>query len=997
MPSLNKTSELGLNQWSGSDYPKRDDFNNDNLIVDNAIKDLRKRIAGSLSDLNELKALDTTGMADNILIAVKALGIYKLDKTSMLTANDTSIIQPAKGTGRWINILYDANNYTDIKTDAIMDILRKGAVINPPINFGMNNKITIPEGGTSVQPRFTFKGKHSINVFGGQQYYKDISKWNTDRVSVSLDNSNKLYGSSSIKLTSTTASGDSGGVSIALPSIIDTTSKYYSMSIYLKNGNAPGGVELVPSNETDYWYSSGRITNTTAFTRIAFKIGGTATKVARLHVYLRGVTAVGQYGWIDGIQIEEITADQYNDTNYTPAPYHDSYSCLENPYIEIRHENLIRNGNCEEGVAWWEFYNTTIPNQFSVSNGIFNLMNLTQWQGVVQKVHVRPNTTYQLIGNSSNSSLIITANKIDGTWIGSANGHVTTDATTTDIYIEVINPTSSTISATFDHIMLIESDTLPTEYKPCKNEKIVLGGKFADGDIVTYQAGKIEGQTNWLHKTLYGKDYPWMMWGYFTGYKSVRYNHNGIYNNAGGAVNIVAKYDGKILPYADGNALTSGDMFNVDTLNTYITVSNSDSGWTDSIQPNDNEVKAFMNGWKVATGASDGTRYLAFVSIVDNSMPKGAKSTTVSTAITSGTNVMTVTDASIFAVNRIVIFKCNDGTWGANMIGSISGNTLTMLSNITKNVDAGATVFVADNGTTEITMLNYCINNIAPGFEGYQLHYELANPEPITDINCSVHGDILSLDVGDNYVYIDAGRIVGEQANPQYDGNSVYYINDVYPFPVSMPLSILQYKTECIEAIYKNMVVDTAWIFTANHTAEWSYGNSLAYISASSYDNKASYKVDYKILATIAPLLGFVACEYNTAVFEAIRTLEESVNSKQVHDTSLDNIIDLSMYEQTMIPNTIYAQWRMWTDTSMIIHFIINFSVRKKSIPAIILPSVSIIQGNVDCTNKFSLYSITPTIDNVRVAYITTDQTLINTIKTNGAYFSLTNIIADCR
>lgn len=45
MPSSNKTSRLGLNQWLGSDKPKKDDFNNDNRLLDAATADILTRLA----------------------------------------------------------------------------------------------------------------------------------------------------------------------------------------------------------------------------------------------------------------------------------------------------------------------------------------------------------------------------------------------------------------------------------------------------------------------------------------------------------------------------------------------------------------------------------------------------------------------------------------------------------------------------------------------------------------------------------------------------------------------------------------------------------------------------------------------------------------------------------------------------------------------------------------------------------------------------------------
>lgn len=38
MGSVNKTPNYGLNQWQGNEYPKRTDFNNDNVIIDTQLK-----------------------------------------------------------------------------------------------------------------------------------------------------------------------------------------------------------------------------------------------------------------------------------------------------------------------------------------------------------------------------------------------------------------------------------------------------------------------------------------------------------------------------------------------------------------------------------------------------------------------------------------------------------------------------------------------------------------------------------------------------------------------------------------------------------------------------------------------------------------------------------------------------------------------------------------------------------------------------------------------
>lgn len=50
MPSTNKTGHLRLNNWLGSDKPKKDDFNSDNRLVDTACREMAERI-GSMEGM----------------------------------------------------------------------------------------------------------------------------------------------------------------------------------------------------------------------------------------------------------------------------------------------------------------------------------------------------------------------------------------------------------------------------------------------------------------------------------------------------------------------------------------------------------------------------------------------------------------------------------------------------------------------------------------------------------------------------------------------------------------------------------------------------------------------------------------------------------------------------------------------------------------------------------------------------------------------------------
>lgn len=50
MPSTHKTALLGLNQWLGSDKPKREDFNSDNLNVENSVKAHTQNVAAHVAE-----------------------------------------------------------------------------------------------------------------------------------------------------------------------------------------------------------------------------------------------------------------------------------------------------------------------------------------------------------------------------------------------------------------------------------------------------------------------------------------------------------------------------------------------------------------------------------------------------------------------------------------------------------------------------------------------------------------------------------------------------------------------------------------------------------------------------------------------------------------------------------------------------------------------------------------------------------------------------------
>lgn len=55
MPSIQKTEYMKLNRWSGTDIPKRQDFVNDNLIIDQTMQDHIQDMDAHLSDWDRTK------------------------------------------------------------------------------------------------------------------------------------------------------------------------------------------------------------------------------------------------------------------------------------------------------------------------------------------------------------------------------------------------------------------------------------------------------------------------------------------------------------------------------------------------------------------------------------------------------------------------------------------------------------------------------------------------------------------------------------------------------------------------------------------------------------------------------------------------------------------------------------------------------------------------------------------------------------------------------
>ena len=876
-----------------------------------------------------------------------------------------------------ITVLNPNFDTMDTELYKINQLLNSGAITTPTVALGMNSVIRKTDNVEAI-PKFTMQGKAYTNLLGRDGNCEDISKWSNWQSTSALDTTNKVFGANGIKITSSSTAGNIFKVLSTVP-MFDAT-KYYLFSAYVKNGNATGIRITKDSTGGGTVLNSVDITDTSKFVRV-----GMIAQPSNLNAgnffspYVVGTS--GQYAYVDGIMANEISATEYANLSVAQLldkyPYVDSYACLTNPYIEVRHDNLVRNGNGEEGIGWW-----SMPTGVTLSNSAngFSLVTVGTNKLTRQVVVTKPNTDYYISGNVSGNAQISINNEANSIRIRDGFGAFNSGAETA---VSVVAWNALEGTGYFDSIMLVEGVSAPTMYKPCRIERCVVEGKFTSDDSFTLENGEATGLLNWKHRTLFGKDYDIAYGVDYTGYKSISIpGITGLQNLLLSCV----KYDGKVLPIVDSAiALPSADNAKYNTANTMtLSVSDTDTGWAETIAPNSDEVKAFMNGWKAVSTYNN--RYIAFVSLLDGSVPSGAIKASIS-ATTNTTSLTVSSGGTQFVSGDVVTIVSSAGvSRGAYFVTGTPTATNIPLTG-SASVTSGDTVMKADNGTTT-SLVTWCKNNIAPNYEGYQLHYKLANPEPITDANVHINGDIPKLDAGDNYLYLDYGMVIGEVPTLNlYSGS--YYMNSSTS---NAGHSELQSKTNDILAIYRNELWNNSnWTIGANNTGY--YGGAYAYILSTLFDINATYTVDYQILKTMHTSPTSIAMAYQQSILAAVEDVASALESKQPKDSALDNLVDLSVYQTRRISGTLWA-----TTNTAYIEFAFDI-LGMRAAPIITVKEFYCEVSGVVYSSAFKVSSagVDKAYNMAGVTYATADATVLAAVKAYAGGRAYIKIELDCR
>lgn len=91
MPSTNKTPNIGLNQWLGNEYVKRQDFVDDNNIIDEEIGKIKKDMENMSTDAKGTSYDSSTSELDakNVQDAIdKVNAKAEANKTSILSLQE---------------------------------------------------------------------------------------------------------------------------------------------------------------------------------------------------------------------------------------------------------------------------------------------------------------------------------------------------------------------------------------------------------------------------------------------------------------------------------------------------------------------------------------------------------------------------------------------------------------------------------------------------------------------------------------------------------------------------------------------------------------------------------------------------------------------------------------------------------------------------------------------------------------------------------------------
>lgn len=262
------------------------------------------------------------------------------------------------------------------------------------------------------------------------------------------------------------------------------------------------------------------------------------------------------------------------------------------------------------------------------------------WRYVAMDIPVIPGQVYWMKANSTVSGGAtgggVTANIPTG-------GHVEGQHNVTNASFPFIAPqggfvrlqfyvsssSASAGSATFTDVHLTLGSQPPATYRPYSKTSLFLKSTLASNieqtvsDELFYRNGSWRKLKRWETDFALDGSLGWSFSADGVGFKRVHFPLTELTREYVGNSQRVVKYNA--LPTtnrATVDIMDAADMVLLNLVasgNFHVTVADSESGWTEALNPNANAIKAFMNGWKANN--NNGTTYTSWQSILDGSVP----------------------------------------------------------------------------------------------------------------------------------------------------------------------------------------------------------------------------------------------------------------------------------------------------------------------------------------------------------------------------------------
>ncbi|RYD01657.1 hypothetical protein N752_29200 [Desulforamulus aquiferis] len=468
-----------------------------------------------------------------------------------------------------------------------------------PVSLTLPHGLSLVNAGRSSVLKPKFKGRQLVNLLGSDGNCEDVNKWSTyTGAAKELDANNKVYGSNSIKLTL------NGYTATALYSTITQLVKpnsFYILLGDLKNGNAADGLRIRFNYGSNYVHGN-NVTDTSKFSLSYVKFG-TGGSVGELHAEVSCAGASGQYCYMDGIRVYEITQAEYNELGTLTSeeiaeryPYVDSFQCVQNPAVRVEGVNLL------PPFSQWDVHaNAKVVEPYKLE-----LNASSAWQSTNLTVKVVTNTKYTILCSHPSNCGLYVKNVASGAeiavTIGTGKATFTTPANCNAIYIEASNTTTGTF--TFSNPMLVLGDTLSTEFKPYNTSFLYLQTPLYEGETLEEIDGKWLRTKKWEKVVLDGS-LDFVNTVIYTNYKRVSIPVSFLPNATDGVNNnpnsFLIKYNGNLVsnfiqPWGDQ------EEHIITTNHLHIIILNSDSGWGENYTPTVDEIKAFFLGWRMYNG-----------------------------------------------------------------------------------------------------------------------------------------------------------------------------------------------------------------------------------------------------------------------------------------------------------------------------------------------------------------------------------------------------------